>query len=124
MPVQCPSCNLSIDKTAHFCPACGSEVGSPEVTAVAPSPESDFSRPPSSTEWRFSAGQRLGERYRIVQRLGRGGMGEVYRADHDRLRREVAIKVLPEHLAADPEYLGRFEREAQAVAQLSHPNIL
>ncbi len=62
--------------------------------------------------------------YRIIAKLGEGGMGEVYRATDTRLDREVAIKVLPPHLAADVEALARFEREAKAVAALSHPNIL
>lgn len=68
-------------------------------------------------------GTRLGV-YEVVEPIGAGGMGEVYRARDNRLRRDVAIKVLPPHLSADAEYLARFEREAQAVAQLSHPNIL
>jgi len=62
--------------------------------------------------------------YRILAPLGRGGMGEVYRAKDTRLDREVAVKVLPEHLAQDADALKRFEREAKAVAALSHPNIL
>ena len=69
------------------------------------------------------AGNRLGP-YEIVAPLGAGGMGEVYRALDSRLGREVAIKVLPEHLSKDPQALARFEREARAVAALSHPNIL
>jgi dienelactone hydrolase len=72
---------------------------------------------------RLDTGTKLGA-YEIVESIGAGGMGEVYRARDGRLRRDVAIKVLPEHLSADAEYLARFEREAQAVAQLSHPNIL
>jgi len=68
-------------------------------------------------------GTRLGP-YEILATLGAGGMGEVYRARDTRLDREVAIKVLPEHMAADPEALARFAREAKAVAALSHPNIL
>src|SRR5262245_233538 len=66
---------------------------------------------------------RLGP-YEILTSLGAGGMGEVYRARDTRLDREVAIKVLPERLARSPDALARFEREAKAVAALSHPNIL
>jgi serine/threonine protein kinase len=62
--------------------------------------------------------------YRIVAPLGAGGMGEVFRARDPKLDRDVAIKVLPTNLAADRDALDRFEREAKAVAALSHPNIL
>jgi serine/threonine protein kinase/Tol biopolymer transport system component len=71
----------------------------------------------------LSPGFRLGP-YEIVAPLGAGGMGEVYLARDPRLGREVAVKVLPERLAHDPEARERFEREARAVAALSHPNIL
>src|SRR5215831_12454568 len=69
------------------------------------------------------AGTRLGP-YEILSPLGAGGMGEVYRARDRKLDRDVAIKVLPAHLTSDPDALSRFEREAKAVAALSHPNIL
>jgi TolB-like protein/cytochrome c-type biogenesis protein CcmH/NrfG len=69
------------------------------------------------------AGIKLGP-YEILSPLGAGGMGEVYRARDTKLDREVAVKVLPESLAEDPDALARFEREAKAVAALSHPNIL
>ena len=68
-------------------------------------------------------GTRLGP-YEIVAPLGAGGMGEVYRARDTKLRRDVAVKVLPESLSRDADALARFEREALAVAALSHPNIL
>ena len=68
-------------------------------------------------------GTRLGP-YEIVSRIGAGGMGEVYRARDSRLDRDVAIKVLSDAVAGDPAALARFEREAKAVAALSHPNIL
>jgi eukaryotic-like serine/threonine-protein kinase len=71
----------------------------------------------------LAAGARLGP-YEILAPLGAGGMGEVYRARDTRLDRDVAIKVLPEHMAESAEALSRFEREAKAVAALSHPNIL
>ncbi|MBS1790614.1 MAG: protein kinase [Acidobacteria bacterium] len=68
-------------------------------------------------------GRTLGH-YRMLSLLGAGGMGEVYRACDLRLERDVAVKILPEHLGKDAEALRRFEREAKAVATLSHPNIL
>nr|MDQ2970585.1 serine/threonine protein kinase [Acidobacteriota bacterium] len=71
----------------------------------------------------LSPGTRLGS-YEILSPIGAGGMGEVYRARDRKLDRDVAIKVLPESVAADPDALARFEREAKAVAALSHPNIL
>ena len=67
-------------------------------------------------------GARLGP-YEVVSPLGAGGMGEVYRARDTKLHREVAIKVLPEHLATDRDRLARFEREAQVLASLNHPHI-
>ncbi|HLN58744.1 MAG TPA: serine/threonine-protein kinase, partial [Thermoanaerobaculia bacterium] len=71
----------------------------------------------------ISAGAKLGP-YEILSPLGAGGMGEVYRARDPRLGREIAIKVLPERVTNDAEAVARFEREAFAVAALSHPNIL
>ncbi|MGH9257136.1 MAG: protein kinase domain-containing protein, partial [Vicinamibacterales bacterium] len=70
----------------------------------------------------LTAGTRLGP-YEVTALLGIGGMGEVYRARDTRLQRDVAIKVLPEALAGDPERLARFQREAQVLASLNHPNI-
>ncbi len=71
----------------------------------------------------LAPGARLG-RYEVVAPLGAGGMGEVYRARDERLDRDVAVKVVPEEVAADPERLARFEREARALAHIEHPNIL
>jgi hypothetical protein len=71
----------------------------------------------------LTPGTRLGS-YEILSSIGAGGMGEVYSARDTRLNREVAIKVLPAAFAGDPERRARFEREAQAVATLSHPNVV
>jgi serine/threonine-protein kinase len=70
----------------------------------------------------LTAGSRLGP-YEIVAPLGAGGMGQVYRAHDSKLSRDVAIKILPDAVAADPDRLARFEREAKTLAALNHPNI-
>src|SRR6266545_1864659 len=70
----------------------------------------------------LAANTRLGP-YEILAPLGAGGMGEVYRARDTRLGRDVAIKVLPQHLSSSPELRARFEREARAVSSLNHPHI-
>ena len=72
----------------------------------------------------LTAGTCLTGRYEVVGLLGSGGMGVVYRARDLRLGRDVAIKILPQHLADDPTVLARFDREAKALASLSHANIL
>jgi len=61
--------------------------------------------------------------YKVIEKIGQGGMGEVYRAEDTSLKRDVAIKVLPEQFTKDPQRLARFEREAQLLASLNHPNI-
>ena len=71
---------------------------------------------------RLSPGDHLGA-YEIIAPLGAGGMGEIYRARDTRLHRDVALKVLPESIADDPVRRARFEREAQAISRMNHPNI-
>jgi serine/threonine protein kinase len=70
----------------------------------------------------LSAGTRLGP-YEIVAPIGAGGVGEVYRARDTKLNRQVALKILPDAFAGDPDRLARFTREAQTLASLNHPNI-
>jgi serine/threonine-protein kinase len=87
------------------------------MTAVTPAPLTDTRSEPDLV------GRRLGD-YQILRRLGRGGMAEVYLADHLSLRRQVAIKVLRSTLAGDEAYVRRFHHEAQAAAKLVHTNIV
>src|SRR5579863_8468879 len=70
----------------------------------------------------LSVGERLGP-YEILAPIGAGGMGEVYRARDTKLKRDVALKVLPGAFARDPDRMARFQREAEVLASLNHPNI-
>src|SRR5215216_1793977 len=70
----------------------------------------------------ITSGTRIGY-YEVIDAIGAGGMGEVYRARDTRLNRDVALKILPDVFASDPERLARFEREAQVLASLNHPHI-
>ena len=70
----------------------------------------------------LTPGTRLGP-YEVTAQIGVGGMGEVYRATDTKLKREVAIKILPSALASDQDRLARFQREAEVLASLNHPNI-
>ncbi|HLW98799.1 MAG TPA: serine/threonine-protein kinase [Candidatus Acidoferrales bacterium] len=87
----------------------------------------DSSDPTSSSSWsgtgRFITGTILVGRYRIVSALGRGGMGEVYRAEDITLQQEIALKFLPAELTNDPAALERFHREVRIARQVSHPNV-
>ena len=77
---------------------------------------------PRTSPVSLQPGTRIGP-YEVLSALGAGGMGEVYRARDSKLNRDVALKVLPEHFALDPDRLARFKREAQVLASLNHPNI-
>src|SRR5216683_1190620 len=90
-----------------------------EAPAPDPPVRNGYNRRPTEVIMALAAGTRLGP-YEIVAPAGAGGMGEVYRARDTRLNREVAIKVLPEHLSSNPEVRQRFEREAKTISQLSH----
>src|SRR6516165_4599499 len=70
----------------------------------------------------LTIGTQLGS-YEITALLGKGGMGEVYRARDTKLKREVAIKILPDEFSRDPERVARFQREAEVLASVNHPNI-
>lgn len=123
----CPHCGASLAPDAQFCSRCGrrpssvSQMETSPATGGAASPP--LSPPPSSADVRFAPGTVLAERYRIVAALGRGGMGEVYRADDLKLGHPVALKFLPRALAEDPHLLDRFHAEVRNSRQVSHPNV-
>jgi serine/threonine-protein kinase len=135
--LACPSCATPVEASARTCPSCGSGLDiaeSPTGTAPrpreAPSPTSSPERARTPTPGapgrpgeRFVPGTVLAGRYRIVGLLGRGGMGEVYRADDLKLEQPVALKFLPHGLDADEGRLARFYREVRVARQVSHPAV-
>ena len=96
--------------------------GTGEFVDFVGGPVTPSARPPERDGITPLIGRRIGS-YQVQSLLGRGGMGDVYRAHDTKLRRDVAIKVLPEAFASDPDRLARFEREARAVAALNDPHI-
>ena len=97
---SCGGCAAEFQLEDTFCPRCGGPVTDPFI------------------------GVTVGERYRIVSRIGVGGMGAVYRAEHTMMRRDLAIKVLLPELGGKEEFARRFEREAESASRLTHPNII
>jgi serine/threonine-protein kinase len=97
---SCGGCAAEVQLEDPFCPRCGAPVTDPFIGTV------------------------VGERYRIVSRIGVGGMGAVYRAEHTMMRRDLAIKVLLPELGGKEEFARRFEREAESASRLTHPNII
>lgn len=133
----CASCGSEISPNSRFCPSCGTAVGSLEfatrtvaMSTPGPFPKSSDSQRSSVShssgsvdDSRFLPGALLAGRYRIVALLGRGGMGEVYRADDLTLGQEVALKFLPEAVASYPDAVSRFHNEVRVARQVSHPNV-
>jgi tetratricopeptide (TPR) repeat protein len=97
---SCASCAWEVQLEDTFCPRCGAPVVDAMIGSV------------------------VGDRYRVVSRIGVGGMGAVYRAEHTMMRRDFAIKVLLPELGGKDEFARRFEREAESASRLAHPNII
>jgi hypothetical protein len=135
----CPSCATEIDESAVFCPRCSAPTpwGSDVTHLLSKTPSAPTTRrkslTSSTTSWltstdaidhgRFAPGSIFDERYRIIGRLGKGGMGEVYRADDLKLGQPVALKFLPPEVDTDPARLTQLHTEVRMARQVSHPNV-
>src|SRR5262245_42568443 len=127
----CTQCAHEIPEGGRFCPACGSPApevaraaqpaaaGSTQATTI----DSDGATSSWTPHGRFEPGTRLGTRYRIVALLGKGGMGEVYRADDLELGQSVALKFLVAEKAARPGMLTQFRSEVRTARLIAHPNV-
>jgi len=115
--MKCPRCQSDNPDSSRFCGSCAAPLG--PVAPEAPSLTRTLETPVSV----FKPGALIAGKYKILDEIGRGGMGVVYKAEDIKLKRSVALKFLPPHLMDSPELKERFLIEAQAAAALNHPNI-
>ena len=129
----CRSCRMVISDTAKHCPKCGAPTQAANQSRTAISQQAGESTPtaaptlnapsaPGNAADDTLIGRVLANRYRLVERLGQGGMGIVYKGEHIRIHRPTAIKVLNAELSNNPEFIARFEREAEMASRIKHPN--
>ena len=138
--IRCPSCETELPDETSICPTCTRSLEAVEPATLVETHEQKLERQQalqsaraatrtrargaaSIDEARFIPGDIILNRYRVRGLLGRGGMGEVYRADDLKLYQAVALKFLPDSLARDGAALARFHREARVARQISHPNV-
>ena len=135
----CTACGTEVPPSGHFCSSCGTPLGATygnegATLDFAPATPPRSARPPSASrlpglsaslldEGRFLPGHLVAGRYRIVALLGKGGMGEVYRADDLTLGQPVALKFLPDQAVRDEGLLERFRNEVRIARRISHPNV-
>ena len=122
--ISCPSCSTAQPEANDFCSACGSPLTSkvPETQDFSPHP-GENQRQSEVVDTRFSPGMLIADRYRIVSMIGKGGMGEVYRADDLTLEQQVALKFISPDVARDPERMLRFRKEVTSARGVSHKNV-
>ncbi|HEY1546744.1 MAG TPA: serine/threonine-protein kinase [Kofleriaceae bacterium] len=126
----CPRCRTAFSELSHFCRECGADMqrASALEAAAAKADPTDEPKPAPSADRRLNdsnaawLGKIVDGRYRVLEVIGRGGMGVVYRVEHLRMGKVAAMKVLHRDLASDPDVIARFEREAAAVSKLHHPH--
>jgi len=128
--MNCPRCQSELSFDAASCSSCGfsfddatQRLDKPSTSSAKSGDKKSLTSLDSIDDARFVPGTILADRYRIVGLLGKGGMGEVYRADDLKLAHPVALKFLPDHLMTDSAALARFHREVRVARQVSHKNV-
>jgi eukaryotic-like serine/threonine-protein kinase len=131
---QCPRCGASFAVPSRFCGRCGAlmDIGGPSDDTPLMEPGAGVGARPGTAELALRRrasdsqdrwlGRVIDDRYRVLEIVGRGGMGVVYKVEHLRMGKVAAMKVLHPEYSRDAEVVERFRREAEAVSQLAHPN--
>ena len=121
--MQCPACRRDVPESSRYCLACGARVASSHSPTLTVAAAGTLPLSGALDGSQFVPGTMLNTRYRIVGLLGRGGMGEVYRAEDLKLGQVVALKFLPMEVTNRPDRLARFHQEVRLARQVSHPNV-
>ena len=104
---ECHNCGYEMDARPNFCPSCGVSITYTSTGDLDP-----------------IIGRTIDDTYKVIEAVGEGAMGRVYRAEHMQLKKQVALKILRSNLISDTTVVKRFEREAQAASRLNHPNCI
>jgi len=121
--MRCPSCRRDVADSSRYCPECGAAIDASRTRTLAGAAAERRLSSDALDGAQFVPGTMLADRYRIVGLLGRGGMGEVYRAEDLKLGQPVALKFLPKAVTHRPDRLARFHQEVRLARQVSHPNV-
>ena len=121
--MHCPACRRDVPESSRYCPTCGARVDASQAPTLTVAVADRLPSSDALDGAQFIPGTMLAGRYRIVGLLGRGGMGEVYRAEDLKLGQAVALKFLPMEVTHRADRLARFHQEVRLARQVSHPNV-
>jgi len=115
--LKCPKCHSDNPDTSRFCSECGTQIIATEE--ILPSPTKTMETPREE----LSTGATFADRYQIIEELGKGGMGKVYKAHDTEIKEKVALKLIKPEIAADKETIERFQHELKFARKISHRNV-
>ena len=121
--MRCPACQRDVANSSRYCPECGAAIDASRTRTLNAAAAEPWLPSDALDGAQFVPGTMLADRYRIVGLLGRGGMGEVYRAEDLKLSQTVALKFLPKAVTHHPDRLAGFHQEVRLARQVSHPNV-